>query len=470
MRKAEPKGRFRVLCEFASSSSSSFSSDAAAASQSSTSERADPAGAFFVNFLEHRFFLKKCYQQQRPPRDFSIPPPQTPQTPASADSAYLKAIGRMAPLGRTGIRTTLCPDMCTLLPPDIRGMSEVAELLWNALVKPATVHEAYIPTVGRLSALHFCIVGAEGTGKRTALRMACASCCVDMLTISPQWYAPDDLCYAVLYACAERPCIVYFDDIEALMKIPVFKHDFDLHVLGQDELCSTWNQVWLAFGALSESDVRTTPVLPLCGMRIAAVVEMQDREAAEMLVNKFLCVGNVRVEPPLTDAQWGELAMAARGCTPRDLRDFAGAVMYHAMCRISLRNLAEIYGLHVVSESMERQQNGRRQQQQNRAGFFAATDSNIVDSVLGERGDRRPDGCAAAPGTCGEEGIADSHSGHPGDRGRALEISWELDAESIYYHIDADSSPDGIERRTIWRPRGPDDGDFPQGGNRRRRW
>ena len=389
------------------------------------------------------------------------------------DPVYLKALSRMAPLGRTGSTTTLCPDMCTLLPPDMRGMTEVAELLWNALVKPAAVYRAYVASVGRLSALHFCIVGAEGSGKRGALRMACASCCVDMLTISPQWYSPDDLGYAVMYACSERPCVIYFDDIDALMRNPAFKHDFDLHVFGQDDLCSTWNRVWLAFGALSEADVHTTPVLKLCGLRVAAVTELQDREAAEMLVNKFLCVGNVRIEPALTDAQWGELAMAARGCTPRDLRDFAGMVTYHALCRISLRNLAEIYGLPIVSETMERQQPGR--QHQNRAGFFAAADSNMVASVLGECDNRSPDGRTRtdqrrSATEIGEEGDADSHSGHSGDQGRVLEISWELDAESVYYHIDADSSRDGIERKSIRRPRGSDDGESPSDGNRRRRW
>jgi hypothetical protein len=269
-------------------------------------------------------------------------PPRTSQSIPDADKSEPHPhdpLRKFTPLGRTAT-SAFVPRTATGLLPHMFGMNEIAKLLFEVIVKPSACGTVYTSTVGRLTGLHFCLVGREGTGRRTALRTVCSMCQVDMLTINSLQYQYGDVDHVIQSACYRRPCVVYFEDYDWLRKMPDFARDFDYQVLAMDLLCNTWNHIWLGFGMTSLAAAKSPPLSYLCADRVACVVDMTEEEKGRLLFNSFLSTGGVDDNRhAMTAEQWQRLVEATREATPADLRAFAGRVIYATLTRMSLNAL-----------------------------------------------------------------------------------------------------------------------------------
>lgn len=264
-------------------------------------------------------------------------------------SPALDACRRMRPLGRSA--TAVCiPLQAAELLPHMCGMVEVAALLQDVFSKPTLAKRRFARMVGRLSGLHFALVGRPGTGRRTAVRSACATCGIDMLTIAPEQYVYQDLGVAMNYCLAFKPCVLYFDGFDALLKNRDFCNEFGFQILGQEPVADTWDGMYLAFGIENPALLAAQPLLRLCKNRYATVRDLDAEDAARLLFRVFLPEGGAKVNADdLTDKQWDDLETAVKRCTPRDLKDFASVVQWSALSRISVRSHAEDSGIPVMA-------------------------------------------------------------------------------------------------------------------------
>jgi len=287
-------------------------------------------------------------------RWWEVPPPRD----ASQDEfdrfrRRMYAIKRMHPLERTATSTLVSPSAGARLVAAMAGMDKIAALLSAVIVGPSVAPDTYAATVGKLSGLHFCLIGPRGSGRHEATASVCASCCVDMVTVSPYQYTLGDVGFALEYACKEMPCVVYFDGFETLWRKERFVEEFSYEVLGMEGLRDSWDGVWLAFAVESSDPVmdETMPIRDLCGFRrCASVSDLTDKQRRDLMFDRFLCAGGAEVRSDaagggdaagITDRQWSDLKMAMRDCAPGDLRRFAADVQYSALSRVPIQSLSD---------------------------------------------------------------------------------------------------------------------------------
>lgn len=273
------------------------------------------------------------------------------------EMAYEDAIARMHPIGRTATSTTAPIDESRYIQ-KMAGMNDIRRLLCKVLVKPSMGSRLCADTVGRLTGLHFCLIGPRGSGKHTATQSVCATCHIEMLTVIPYQYRKGDICYAIRYACAQKPCVIYFDRFEQLWFIKEFVDEFTFQILGQEALCETWEGVlWLAFAVESERILTDEqyPVRELCDRRCACVSPLTSEERASMLINNFMCIGGaakIGDIDEIKEREWADLGIATENLSPGDLKKFAATAQFKAFSRLSMRTLSEDSGLKIWETSL----------------------------------------------------------------------------------------------------------------------
>jgi hypothetical protein len=247
----------------------------------------------------------------------------------------------MDPLQRSANVTYLSPEEYDLLPKSFLGMGQIRDLLWKYLVKPTVVRPVYRRSAGKMTTLHFALVGKPGSGRRTAVRIACATCCMDMLTIHPNKFRFTDMCWALQYAFARRPCVIYFDAFELLQKNREFMEDFLYQLYNSIyPVLDGWDGVWFVFALQSEGAALSPPVSDLCSDRFACVEEFSPPQLEALFFTSFLPTGGAVLAKGLTEEQRRVFLSAIESSTPGELRNFAGEVQSAALCRVELECLA----------------------------------------------------------------------------------------------------------------------------------
>jgi hypothetical protein len=261
---------------------------------------------------------------------------QHQQQQVADDPKFKQAMSRMFPLGVKASHLTVHPEKTHLLPNAVYGLDQISSLLWDVLVMPQVGYRIFAHAMGSQTALHFCLAGPEGSGKRMALTNVCTTCGIDMLTITPYWYAVGDIECAINYARMYGSCVIYFDDFEFLSKNDLFRSEFSTHVLGLPQRSSMWNGLWFAFSVPSKRRFASIPVLrDLCADRMAEVECLTEDELFDLFLKIFLPSSEMRIKQP-TPEQEDAFKIAARDRTPKELQTFAGRVKWHALCRCKL--------------------------------------------------------------------------------------------------------------------------------------
>jgi hypothetical protein len=359
------------------------------------------------------------------------PPRHQSQSQPSIDEMF-PGLRRMKRLGRSGQTAGIQLQTASMLP-TMYGMANIDKLLWDAVVKPSVVPATYRSTCGRLTGLHFGLIGPRGSGKHSAVRMVCAQMCIEMVTISPKWYEFGDIHQAISFASYDSPAIVYFDEFAALAKRDAFVAEFYTQVLGQDDMCTTWSNIWLAFAFESEEEMLSLPekiqgVTEICRSRRACVCDLSESESINYVIGAITKVVSVpvRIIPNMSEEQYYRLGLACRGCTPRELEGFAGDVVYNALRRMDLKTLAQMNNIPII---------GSQPLQLPPRQPMAGPDDSIAAFVQGYGGR-----AAASPlpaSACRQQ------------LGCVIDIEWSTDAERMYNFLPADCNDGYIELPTI---------------------